>query len=80
MSETYRQRCVHLTCKSMQVYGEDFEQDPEYQAGMVEFWCTQTFKAQGPDGGFTSVEMCSNPERTCYTEFIQFETPAEKQA
>jgi hypothetical protein len=72
MSEStppYRPRCMHLCCKSMQVYGEDFLNDPEFQAGMVEFWCTQTFTAQGPDGGETSLDLCSNPERTCFREY-----------
>lgn len=72
MSETsnsYKPRCLHLTCKSMQVFGENFESDPEYQAGMTEFWCTQTFTAQGPDGRYTSLELCSNPERECFKEF-----------
>ena len=49
-AQPYRPRCIHLTCKSMQVWGEDFENDPEYQAGMVEFSCTQTFRNLGPDG------------------------------
>ena len=64
-----RPRCIHLNCKSMMVFGEDFENDPDYQAGMVDFWCTHTFTAQGPDGGDTSMEKCSNPERTCYQEY-----------
>ena len=34
----YRPRCMFLSCKSMLVYGEDFESDPEYQAGATEFW------------------------------------------
>jgi len=68
-STPYRPRCIHLGCKSMQVYGEDFENDPEYQAGMVEFWCSHSFTGTGPDGGELSVERCSNPERTCYQEF-----------
>ena len=51
MSDTpYRPRCMHLCCKSMLVFGEDFENDPEYQAGMTEFWCQQTSKGLGPDG------------------------------
>ena len=65
----YRPRCLHLTCKSMMVYGEAFESDPEYQAGMVEFTCTCTFKNQGPDGGDTSLELCSDSERSCFREF-----------
>ena len=53
----------------MQVWGEDFENDPEYQAGMVEFSCTQTFQGQGPDGGPAAYEACCNRRRSCYREF-----------
>lgn len=62
-------RCIHLSCKSMAVYGEAFEQDPDYQAGMVDFTCVATSKAFGPDGGEASMEMCRNRGRTCYCEF-----------
>ena len=65
----FQPRCMHLNCKSMQVYGDDFESDPEFQAGMVEFWCTQTFRNQGPDDGPVTLEGCSNPERPCFREF-----------
>lgn len=62
-------RCMYLNCKSMQVYGEDFENDPDYQCGMVDFWCTRTFQGQGPDGGDASLQLCKNPERECYREY-----------
>lgn len=62
-------RCVCLSCKSMQVFGEDFESDPEYQAGMANFWCTETMRDRGPDGEFASMELCCNPERGCYREY-----------
>ena len=65
----YRPRCIHLTCRSMQVWGEDFENDPEFQAGMVEFTCTRTFKGLGPDGGDAALEPCSDPKRPCFREF-----------
>jgi hypothetical protein len=68
-SKPYRPRCIHLNCKSMQVYGEDFENDPEFQAGMVEFWCTQTFRNCGPDNGDVGLDACSNAERPCFREF-----------
>jgi hypothetical protein len=68
-AKPYKPRCMFLTCKSMQVWGEDFENDPEFQAGMVEFWCTQTMKAKGPDDGHASLDMCSNPERSCFREY-----------
>ncbi|MCI0742142.1 MAG: hypothetical protein L0Y72_24170 [Gemmataceae bacterium] len=65
----FKPRCMYLTCKSMQVWGEDFENDPEFQAGMVEFWCTQTMQGLGPDNDNVSLPLCSNPERPCYREF-----------
>ena len=65
----YRPRCINLSCKSMIVFGEAFESDPDYQSGMVDFWCTQTSKGQGPDDGDVTLDACSNPERSCYQEF-----------
>jgi hypothetical protein len=62
-------RCIHLRCKSMLVFGENYEMDPEYQAGMTEFWCLLTAKGQGPDGEEASMNQCRNPERSCYQEF-----------
>jgi hypothetical protein len=53
----------------MIVFGEDFESDPDYQAGMTDFWCVHTSKGQGPDGDGVSLEMCSNPERGCFQEY-----------
>jgi hypothetical protein len=64
-----RPRCMHLSCKAMSVYGEAFESDPDYQAGMTDFWCAQTQKSWGPDDDGVSLEMCSNPERACFQEF-----------
>jgi len=69
-AQPYRPRCICLFCKSMQVYGENFESDPEYQAGMTEFWCTQTFRNLGPDGGEVSMDLCTKPERGCYQEVL----------
>ena len=65
----YRPRCIHLSCKSMLVYGEAFEQDPDYQAGMTDFWCLRTSKGQGPDGDDVSLQSCSNAERECFKEY-----------
>ncbi|MCC6418744.1 MAG: hypothetical protein IT429_10955 [Gemmataceae bacterium] len=62
-------RCIHLSCRSMLIYGEDFEQDPEYQAGMAEWTCTCTCTPAGPDGGMAALEYCRNPERPCYREY-----------
>ena len=60
---------MYLSCKSMLVFGENFESDPDYQAGMTQFWCVHTSKAQGPDGDDVSLELCSNPERSCFQEY-----------
>lgn len=68
-SESYRPRCMFLNCKSMQVFGEDFQNDPEFQAGMVEFWCTQTFRNTGPDGREAAFEPCCDEKRSCFREF-----------
>ena len=72
MAETqkpYRPRCMFLTCKAMLVYGEDFESDPDYVAGAMDFTCTLTCKGQGPDGGDAALEVCSNAERQCFKEY-----------
>jgi hypothetical protein len=66
---TYRPRCMNLCCKSMLVFGEAFETDPDYQAGMVEFWCIRTSKNEGPDGEYVSLDLCSNPARDCFQEY-----------
>ena len=53
MSDTsaqYRARCKNICCKSMLVYGEAFESDPDYQSGQTDFWCLLTSKPLGPDG------------------------------
>lgn len=65
----YRPRCKQLYCKSMLVYGEAFQTDPDYQAGMTEFWCSLTSKGDGPDGCSASLEECSDPGRTCFQEY-----------
>jgi hypothetical protein len=68
-AEAYRPRCMHLCCKSMLVFGEAFQEDPDYQAGLTEFWCVETSKGRGPDGGPVALEACSNPERECFREY-----------
>ena len=65
----YKPRCINLYCKSMVVYGEAFETDPEYQAGATDFWCLCTSKCQGPDSADATLAECSNPERGCFQEY-----------
>lgn len=62
-------RCVNLMCKAMLVYGENFEDDPDYQAGMTDWWCQCTQKAHGPDGGDLSLPLCSQAQRSCYQAY-----------
>jgi len=66
---SYRPRCMHLSCKAMLVFGEAFEQDPDYQAGLTDFWCLRTSKGFGPDGEDVSLDLCSNPARECFQEY-----------
>lgn len=68
-SAPYKPRCINLCCKSMLVYGEAFEMDPEYQEGSTDFWCLCTSKNQGPDGGEVTLAECNNPERGCFQEY-----------
>ncbi len=68
-STPYRPRCMHLSCKAMLVYGESFEDDPDYQAGTAEFWCNLTSKLQGPDGADAALAACSKPDRSCFQEY-----------
>jgi hypothetical protein len=62
-------RCMYLTCKSMMVYGEDFENDPDFQSGQVEFTCSCTFTNQGPDGELVALNPCSESGRRCFREY-----------
>ncbi|MBL8798838.1 MAG: hypothetical protein JNM56_33450 [Planctomycetia bacterium] len=62
-------RCINLMCKAMQVYGESFEDDPDYQAGMTDWWCQCTQKPVGPDGGDLAMDLCCNPQRPCYQAY-----------
>lgn len=66
---SYRPRCIQLCCKSMLVFGEAFESDPEYEGELTNFWCLHTSKSEGPDGGEVSMALCTNPERGCYQEY-----------
>jgi hypothetical protein len=68
-STPYKPRCLNLYCKSMLVYGESFEMDPEYQEGGTDFWCLCTSKNQGPDGGEVTLAECCNKERSCFQEY-----------
>ena len=68
-SDSYRPRCRNLCSKSLHVYGESFQDDPEYQMGMAEFWCVLTSRGQGPDDTEVSLPLCSDPKRGCFKQF-----------
>jgi len=53
----------------MAVYGEAYEADPDYQAGLTDFWCLETAKPLGPDDGDVGTADCCDPNRSCYREF-----------
>jgi hypothetical protein len=53
----------------MLVYGEEFENDPDYQAGLTNFWCVRTSTGHGPDGEEVSLKQCCNAERGCFQEY-----------
>ena len=70
MSDTpYRPRCINLCCKAMEVFGEQFESDPDYAAGLTDFWCLCTQKPYGPDNDDVNLERCSDPERGCFRAY-----------
>ena len=62
-------RCVHLQSKSMAVYGEGFEGDPDFEAGVADCWCVQTGRGLGPDGDVVGLKPCSDPDRGCHREY-----------
>jgi hypothetical protein len=62
-------RCTHLYSKAMAVHGEGFADDPDYQAGLTDFWCLRTARPVGPDGGGVDVKACTDPDRGCHQEY-----------
>jgi hypothetical protein len=62
-------RCIHLQSKAMAVHGEEFENDPDYQDGLGDFWCVQTARSIGPDNGTVGLKACRDPDRECYQEY-----------
>jgi len=69
LPQTDTPRCKYIHCKSMIVYGEDFASDPDYLAGMTDFWCLRTSKSLGPDDDVVNMEECSTATRPCYQEY-----------
>jgi hypothetical protein len=61
-------RCIHLQSKAMAVYGEGYENDPDFQDGTSPFWCMQTGRPLGPDSGAVGMTACCEAGRGCYQE------------
>ncbi|HJZ59533.1 MAG TPA: hypothetical protein VKE74_31605 [Gemmataceae bacterium] len=62
-------RCIYLQSKAMAVHGEGFEGDADYQDGLTDFWCVQTARGLGPDGGGVSLKECCDAQRDCHREY-----------
>ena len=62
-------RCIHLQSKAMAVYGEAFEDDPDYQNDLTDFTCDQTGRPLGPDGAPVGMKPCCDSDRSCYEEY-----------
>lgn len=60
-----RQRCLHLTCKGMQIYGDHYLTPVNEMDRTNDFWCQQTHNVLGPDGALVMLSQCS-PSRECY--------------
>ena len=69
MAEAYRPRCKNLSCKSMIVYGEAFQNDADFQGEAADFWCALTTKVTGPDGELVDLDSCSEKGRSCFKEY-----------
>jgi hypothetical protein len=53
----------------MAVYGEGFESDPDFEAGLADFWCVQTGRGLGPDGDPVGLKSCCDSNRGCHQEY-----------
>ena len=57
-------RCRFLLSKGMAV-NAGLPED-EHVVGDGHFWCTQTQRIYGPDGGLVADESCRNSSRRCF--------------
>ncbi len=57
-------QCKHLRCKEM-FHSPDMKFDDPMHSGI--FWCNQTTRGVGPDGGFVDGEECAST-RGCFEE------------
>lgn len=60
-------RCQHITCKGMQIYGNDYKTPENELMRTNDFWCGRTQNVLGPDGGLVVLSKCV-AGRGCYEE------------
>lgn len=58
-------RCRHITCSGMQVYGNDYMTPVDERYRSDDFQCAKTQRVLGPDGTLVLLSQCT-PERSCY--------------
>jgi hypothetical protein len=60
---------MNFSCKAMLVFGEGFQDDPNYHGSAADCWCVLTAKVTGPDGDLVELEACSDQKRGCFREY-----------
>jgi hypothetical protein len=60
-------RCQHITCKGLLIWGNEYKTPEDESCRTNDFWCTQTQKALGPDGGLVMLSRC-NASRGCFEQ------------
>ena len=58
-------RCQNLTCKGMQVFGDEYMTPVDDAHRSTDFWCVKTQNVLGPDGALVVLTSCT-PSRECY--------------
>jgi hypothetical protein len=58
-------RCQHITCKGMEVYGNDYLTPINELDRSHDFECAKTHRVMGPDGALVILSQCT-PDRECY--------------
>lgn len=58
-------RCMHITCKGLEVFGDDYRTPDDEVYRSSSFHCRQTQRCMGPDGGLVMLSACAEG-RKCY--------------
>ena len=59
------ERCQHIMCKGMEVYGDDYQTPEDEDHRSNDFWCMKTQTVIGPDGKSVALTIC-DPNRNCH--------------